>query len=112
MPVSSSILSYADCKSLFERALDDPKGARYQVANGVYGKNKYFVMRMHQYRDLDRKENRSLYEPGHLLHGRSVYDVLICQLKEDTEGKWWTYVSHTELDDAEIESLSEIGATP
>lgn len=109
MPVSKSRLSYDDCFSLFEKALEDSKGARYQVPGGLHGKNQYFIMRMHQARWLDREENASIHEKGHPLHGRSIYDRLICQLKEDTEGGWWVYVSHTEIDPGEIEALSEIG---
>lgn len=108
MPVSSSRLSYSDCEALFEKALDDAKGARYQVADGDFGKNQYFRMRMHQFRALDRQDNKTIHEIGEKLHGRSVYDVLIVQLKQDVEGKWWTYVVHTEIDPAEIEVLSEI----
>lgn len=107
MPVSSSLLSYSDCTALFDKALEDPKGARYQVADGDLGKSRYFAMRMHQARSLDRKENKGIYEPGDKLYGRSLYDPLIVQLKQDTEGKWWVYVVHTEIDEAEIESLSE-----
>ncbi len=110
MPVSESRLSYTDCFTLFERALADPKGARYQVGDGEHGKNQYFVMRMHQARALDRKDNRAIYEPGEPLYGRSVFDVLVCQLKQDSEEKWWVYVSHTELDESQIEPLSELEA--
>lgn len=108
MPVSNSRLSYGDCFALFERALADPKGARYQCPPGDFGQNQYFRMRMHQARSLDRIDNKTMYEIGDPLYGRSVYDVLIVQLKEDTEGKWWTYVSHTGIDEGAIESLSEI----
>jgi len=110
MPVSNSRLSYSDCFTLFDKALEDTKGARYQVANGDYGKTKYFIMRMHQARALDRKDNKDLHEPGHPMHGHSIYDTLVCQLKEDSEHKWWVYVSHTEISEAEVESLSEIEA--
>jgi hypothetical protein len=114
MPVSSSRLSYSDCETLFEKALADPKGARYQViADGIpgdYGKTRYFVMRMHQFRSLDRKDNRTMFEPGDPMYGRSVYDPMIVQMKIDSEGKYWVYVVHTEIDPNEIESLSELEA--
>lgn len=108
MPVSNSRLSYADCFTLFDKALDDTKGARYQVGNGEEGANRYFVMRMHQARSLDRQDNKILHSLGDHLYGRSVYDPLICQLKQDTKGGWWVYVTHTEIDEALIESLSEV----
>lgn len=107
MPVSSSRLSYDDCFTLFEKALNDTKGARYQIPDGAHGATKYFVMRMHQARSLDRKENKELYEKGHKLYGRSIYDPLVCRIKKDVEGLWWVYVSHTEIPEGEIELLSE-----
>ena len=110
MPVSDSRLSYSDCFALFDKALDDKRGARYQVPPGDHGTNQYFVMRMHQARSIDRKDNKIIYAPGDPLYGRSVYDVLICQLKKDIEGLWWVYVSHTELEPSDIESLSELEA--
>lgn len=110
MPVSSSRLSYDDCFTLFDRALADPKGARYQADDGSLGKNRYFVMRMHQARALDRSDNKLLFNLGDPLFGRSIYDPLVCRLLEDTTGKWWVYVMHTEIDEAEIESLSELEA--
>lgn len=108
MPVSSSRLSYSDCFTLFDKALDDAKGARYQVADGEHGKNQYFRMRMHQARSLDRQDNKMMLPPDDPLYGRSVYDALIIQLKEDTLGGWWVYVTHTEINPEEIEALSEI----
>lgn len=113
MPVSSSRLSYSDCFTLFERALDDTKGARFQVNGGeLYGDAYHFRLRMHQARAIDRKDNRDLFpDPGALLHGRSVYDPLVIQIKgPDTEGKWWIYVKHTEINVEDIESLSELEA--
>lgn len=108
MPVSSSRLSYDDCFTLFEKALDDTKGARYQIPGGEYGATQYFRMRMHQARALDRRDNKDTYEKGHNLYGRSIYDTLVIQLKQDDEGLWWVYVSHTEIPDGEIELLSEL----
>lgn len=110
MPVSNSRLSYSDCFSLFDKALEDSKGARYQVNGGVkYGDSHHFRLRMHNARSIDRKDNKEVFGIGDPLYGRSVYDPLIIQIKEDTEGKWWIYVRHTEIDESEIEALSELG---
>lgn len=106
MPVSSSRLSYSDCETLFEKALDDTKGARYSVGDGNFGTNQYFRMRMHQFRALDRKDNLTLHEPDAPLYGRSIYDPLVVQLKKDPNDRWWVYVSHTEINEAEILLLS------
>lgn len=109
MPVSSSRLSYSDCFTLFDKALEDTKGARYQVSGGASKSDAwYFRLRMHNARQIDRKDNKEIYEVGTKLHGRSIYDPLLIQIKEDIEGKFWIYVVHTEIDGAEIESLSEL----
>lgn len=110
MPVSNSRLSYSDCFTLFEKALDDSKGARYQVNGGLSrGDAWQFRLRMHNARQIDRKDNKELYEVGTKLHGRSVYDPLLIQIKPDIEGLWWIYVVHTEIDGNDIELLSEVG---
>lgn len=110
MPVSNSRLSYSDCFTLFEKALEDTKGARFQVAGGGnYGDSHHFRLRMHQARSIDRKDNRELFQLGDPLFGRSVFDPLVIQIKQDTEGLWWIYVKHTEIDADQIEALSELG---
>lgn len=109
MPVSNSRLSYSDCFTLFDKALDDTKGARFQVNGGTsHGDSWQFRLRMHQARAIDRKDNRELYKLGDPLYGHSVYDPLIIQIKKDTEGLYWIYVKHTEIDATQIEALSEM----
>lgn len=109
MPVSNSRLSYTDCFTLFDRALDDKKGVRYQVNKGASrGDAWQFRLRMHNARQIDRKDNKELYEVGAPLYGRSIYDPLLIQIKQDVEQKWWIYVVHTEIDGDEIEALSEL----
>lgn len=111
MPVSNSRLSYSDCFTLFDKALDDSKGARYQVNGGLTrGDAWQFRLRMHNARQIDRKDNRELFELGDPLYGRSIYDPLLIQIKQDVEEKWWIYVIHTEIDEGQIESLSELEA--
>lgn len=108
MPVSDSRLSYSDCFTLFDRALDSTVGARYQVASGDHGKSRYFAMRMHMARKIDRLDNRQLHEEGTKMYGRSVYDALTVQLRPDTTGAWWVYVSHTNINPEDIEDLAEV----
>lgn len=114
MPVSSSRLAYDDCFLLYEKALEDPVGARFQVASGDLGQTRYFITRMHQARAIDRKDNKAIFpDPGAPLHGRSIYDPLTVQLKQDTEGLWWVYVSKTTIAPDQIESLSaQVGDIP
>lgn len=110
MPVSNSRLSYNDCFTLFEKALEDKKGARFQVNDGLHrGDSWQFRLRMHQARQIDRNDNKALHpDPGMPLHGRSEFDPLMIQIKQDTEMKWWVYVVHTEIDPEQIETLSEL----
>lgn len=117
MPVSNSRLSYSDCFTLFEKALEDPKGVRFQPkpskTNDNYGDCYHFRLRMHQARAIDRKDNKSLHsdDPGAPLYGRSILDPLVIQIKgPDSDGLHWIYVSHTEINVDDIESLSELEA--
>ena len=89
---------------MFDEALAGKHGARCIV--GSYTKANFFRMRMHQARAIDRKDNMELYpDPGEALHGRSLYDQLMLQLREDVEGHWWVYAVKTELDPGRIERL-------
>lgn len=110
MPVSNSRLSYSDCFTLFDKALEDSKGARYQVNKGLTrGDAWQFRLRMHNARQIDRRDNKDLFpDPGEPLHGRSIYDPLLIQIKQDVEEKWWIYVVHTEIEAGDIEALSEL----
>lgn len=115
MPVSSSRLSYSDCFTLFDKALEDSTGARFQpkASKGEdnFGDCYYFRLRMHQARAIDRKDNAKLFEVGHPMHGHSVYDPMITQIKgPDPDGKFWIYVKHTEINVEDIELLSELEA--
>lgn len=117
MPVSSSRLSYSDCFTLFEKALEDTKGARFQPKSsktdvpGNYGDCYHFRLRMHQARAIDRKDNREIFDPGDPLYGRSLLDPLVIQIKgPDSDGMHWIYVTHTEINIDDIESLSELEA--
>lgn len=106
MSISTSSGSYQDCRDLFDRASEDPKGCRIYI--GPQGDARHFVMRMHQARELIRKENKKLYEFGHPQHGTSVYDKFKCSMKQDPNASWWVYVQRIELDLGAVENLSEV----
>lgn len=106
MSISKSSGAYQDCRDLFEKADEDEKGCRIFI--GAEGDARHFVMRMHQARELIRKENKLLYEFGHPMHGTSIYDKFKCSKKQDPQGKWWVYVQKIELDLSAVENLSEL----
>lgn len=106
MSISKSLGSYQDCRDLFEKADEDQKGCRIFI--GDQGQANHFVMRLHQARELIRKENRQLYEPGHPMHGTSTFDKFKCSKKPDRNGDYWVYVEKIELDLGAVENLSEL----
>lgn len=81
MTLSTSKVAFDDCYALMDAALFDPKGIRCQFA--TLGKARYFRMRCHRARELDRAGNAKTYEPEHLLHGRSQYDRLFFRLRDE-----------------------------
>lgn len=111
LSISKSLGSYQDCRDLFEKADEDSKGCRVYISDKHdegRGLARHFVMRLHQARDLIRKENRLLYEQGHPMHGTSIYDKFKCSMKSDCDGAWWVYVEKIELNLGAVENLSEL----
>lgn len=106
MSISKSMGAYGDCRDLFEKADEDDKGCRIYI--GDQGHAQHFVMRMHQARELIRKENRQLYEPGHPMHGTSIYDKFKVSKKPDHQDKYWVYVEKIELNLGAVQNLSEL----
>ncbi len=109
MSLSNSRLAFADCETLFDKALDSPNGARWQAGDGSYGDQMHFRSRMHQFRTIVRKDNKEIYGEGEPLYGRSVYDALTIRVREDADHKWWLYVVHIKLAENEIELLDADG---
>jgi hypothetical protein len=74
--MSNSILAYPDIKDLLDRALDTESGLKFSVPTAAAAHR--LLSRCNHYRVLDRRQNKILYsDPGHLMHGRSVYDKLL-----------------------------------
>jgi hypothetical protein len=106
-------MSYQDVYDIFNRALEDPKGIRLPYNN--YTDAKYFQMRMHQGRVIDRRENARIFPEGDVLHGQSQYDVLQVRLVGPVEDEnsptgltTFVYVEPKDKTIPEIESLSEV----
>ena len=82
MSLSNSRLSYTDCYTLLDRALDEPRGIRIEVSD-LPAAN-YLRMRIHHARTIDRQENKVTYpDKDHPLHGRSPYDILVARIEGD-----------------------------
>jgi hypothetical protein len=106
MALSDQLAAYSDCEDLFSQAKADTLGARACFATDAQAK--YFRLRLNHYRVLLRRESARIYEKMDAQYGKSDYDEFICQVKEDTEGNFWVYVSRVNNEILEVQSLSEI----
>lgn len=109
MSVSNSRLSYLDAYEILDRALDRTVGVR--VRQPDLNAATYLRMRLHQARKIDRQDNKSIFEPDHIMHGRSQYDVLIVTIEAEPEGVF-LYVTKIESKAAMIEDLGEPALPP
>ncbi len=107
MSLPTHIGSYDDCRDIFERAALDPKGARAKA--GTHEAAIALRTRLHYYRTLDRRANAGIYEVGHPMHGRSIYDAYLVELFPDEDGDWWAYVTPRKDKILALEGLSEVG---
>lgn len=106
MALSNQLAAYSDCEEVFAAAKADKVGTRASFETDAQAK--YFRLRLNHYRVLLRRESAQMYEKIDPQYGKSDYDEFICQVKEDTEGKFWVYVSRVNNEILAIESLSEI----
>ena len=105
MSLSNSRLSYSDCFELLDRAIEEPRGIRLEVVDS--NKAGYLRMRIHQARQIDRVENKKIYpDAEHYLHGRSVYDILVCRIEEGPDSVW-VWLDKLKVEIGRIESIPE-----
>lgn len=113
MSLSNSRLAYQDCYELFDKALDEPRGIRVEVAS--IGAASYLRLRLHHARQINRAENRATYpDPAEPLHARSIYDIFVVRIDEDNASAW-VYLDKQKVEIGRIESIEEtrqIGAEP
>lgn len=102
MPASTSRLAYEDCFNVYEQALDADKGVRIKFSD--YGDAMNFRTRLHYARTIERKDNKEIYAVGERLHGRSVYDVIRCTIR-NIEGSFYIYLE--KLATPEVESIED-----
>jgi hypothetical protein len=107
MPTSTSRLSYPDCESFLNIALEDEKGARLPFPRE--GQANQFRVRLNYFRTLVRNDNAKVHpEKDHPMHGRCEYDVLQFTVVPDDAGEWWVYARINQINEAEVERLSDI----
>ena len=107
MSLPTALRAYDECRALFDRALDDPKGAR--ACLGTYDACFALRTRMHYFRRLDAKANASAYPADHPMHGTSIYDTLQVRILSDQDGQFWLYIEPRSGGILAIEGLSEVG---
>ena len=106
MTISNQPLSYLDCYDVMDKALADVQGVRVQMRNN--DEATFFRMRIHQARSIDRKRNKDTYDdPGHPMHGASLYDRLIIRIHEIDE-VCWVYIQQSSMVLGAVEVLSEV----
>jgi hypothetical protein len=103
MSLSNSRLAYDDCEKFLEKALDAERGVRLPYRTS--GEAEYFRMRCNQFRAIDRSDNKSVHEPGALMHGKSVYDELTLKVMYSPDGYHWVYAERRILNEALIEPI-------
>lgn len=74
MPMSENTATYQDVRDILDQAMESERGVRVPCDSENYAT--HLVMRCNQFRKLDRRENKLTYPEGHIMHGKSPYDVL------------------------------------
>lgn len=105
MSISNSRQAYLDCYELYDRALEDPLGARLKVKS--YDAALYLRMRLHQARKIHRRDNADIYDYGHPMHGASTYDALTVRIKRHGDA-FWVYAERSPDISGDIEQLSQV----
>lgn len=104
MSLPTSLASYRDCQSLYEKAAKDPKGIRAKL--GTYEACVQMRTRMHYFRTLDREANAKTYPEGHPTHGVSPFDDFVVTIERDEDGEYWLYITARSAKIITVESLT------
>lgn len=108
MSISKSRTAYDDVFEKFELAMNDPRGVR--IPFDSYAAAKTYMMRMHNARAIDRRDNERTYQPDDPMYGQCIYDRLQCTIREGEDGTFFIYVEPRDKYVGEIELLSEVEA--
>lgn len=107
MPTSTSRLSYPDCEAFFNRAIEDDIGVRLYFQ--THGHARQFYVRCNTFRSICREESRKVYDREHPMWGKSEYDpIQLTVIPTEDQTEWFVYARRYHLNEANIESLSEI----
>ena len=109
MTLPTSLLSYQDCTELLDSAIADDFGIRYKVAD--YDEAMHEQSRIHMCRKLHREANKTIYEEGDPLYGRSIYDAIVVRIK-NLDGKFFLYLERNDKVRGTIEPLSTLEPEP
>ena len=109
MVTSTSRLAYSDCCDLRDKASADQKGIKVKFAAGEDAW--HFRIRLHTARKIDRLDNKYIYDQGHHMHGRSVYDQLTMRIRK-TDSHAWLRLERIDTREFEIESLTKPESEP
>ncbi len=109
MTLPNSPRAYDDCYEAMDRALADSVGIRIPVKSQTAAT--HLRARLHQARNINRRENKLAYEEGHAMYGASVYDKLAVSIRQTKSGLY-VYVVQINLKPEDTEALSEIEDEP
>lgn len=87
---------------ILDKALANEIGARIRMPS--HESANHLRARIHQARKIDRVENRDAYDEGHPMHGQSVYDKLVCRIRQKEE-RVYLYIEQRSAESFEVEPL-------
>lgn|SRR6267142_2105769 len=105
MSLPDSVLAYSDCRDFLDRALEAERGARMIFRTSKDAE--YWRMRCNQFRKLDRRQNKMVFDIGHQMHGNSQYDTLTMTIKSSPDGYHWVYAEKKILEPGRVEDIPE-----
>ena len=103
MSLSDSRLAYTDCYELFDKAVEANLGIRVRLAS--HSDAVHLRMRMHQARQIVRKQSKLVYEEGDPFYGVSEYDQLVIRIKTLEADSHWIFIEKNTIKAMEIVSL-------
>lgn len=103
MAMSDSRAAYIDVFKVLDQAMEDPVGVRIKFTDN--GDAMRYRLRINYARKLDRQDNREIYDVGHKMYGRSIYDPIQAIIEKDGDA-FWLYVRKADAIPLAIENLT------
>ena len=104
MTLPTHRVSYQVEYDILDKALADEIGARIRMPSIEAAT--HLRARIHQARKIDRVENIDAFPEGNPMHGQSVYDKLVCRIKQN-DGHIYLYLEQRDAENFEVEPLSK-----